>query len=236
MPYEKVWAASLSGDGPRCESVPALLLNQRGSIEVKTEIQRVVSLQSRRAPRTLVHRKKIISAQILPFRLRGKNESRPMFIGDAATLPPLLDGLVLLPNVGGESSSVIIPPVEDRFQSKGLHVPYSEGDNYSRQGRRMFPVTALSRARTMCPMGRGTTPTRFKSQMAELLRAARISGGYATQLEFANALGVPVERYKKWESGRTPIPHQYIPDVCELLDKDANYFFRVTPKVYKKTA
>jgi transcriptional regulator with XRE-family HTH domain len=39
MSYEKVWAASLSGDGPRCESVPALLLDQRGLTEVKTEIQ-----------------------------------------------------------------------------------------------------------------------------------------------------------------------------------------------------
>jgi transcriptional regulator with XRE-family HTH domain len=85
-------------------------------------------------------------------------------------------------------------------------------------------------------MGRGVAPTRFKSEFAERLKAARIAAGYATQQEFATVLGVPIERYKKWESGRTPMPHQYIPGACDLTGQDANYFFKVAPRVLRKTA
>lgn len=87
-------------------------------------------------------------------------------------------------------------------------------------------------------MGRGVPPTKFKSEFAERLKAARITAGYATQQEFATAMGVPIERYKKWESGRTPMPHQYIPAACELTGQDANYFFRVAAKAaaMRKTA
>jgi transcriptional regulator with XRE-family HTH domain len=87
-------------------------------------------------------------------------------------------------------------------------------------------------------MGRGIQPTKFKSEFAERLKAARIASGYATQQEFATAMGVPIERYKKWESGRTPMPHQYIPAACELTGQDANYFFKVAPRAapFRKTA
>jgi DNA-binding XRE family transcriptional regulator len=159
-----------------------------------------------------------------------------MLIRDAAALPPLLDGLVLLPDIGSQGSGIVIPPIENSFEGKGLHVPDSAGDNYSRQAASMIPVTANRAPRTMCPMGRGVAPTRFKSEFAERLKAARIAAGYATQQEFANVLGVPIERYKKWESGRTPMPHQYIPAACELTGQDANYFFKVSAKVFKKTA
>jgi DNA-binding XRE family transcriptional regulator len=184
----------------------------------------------------LVHRKKVISAQILPFRLRRRDERRPVLVGDPTALPPLLDRLVFLADVRSQRGKVVVPPAKDGFQGKGLHVPYSAGDNYSRQVPPMIPVTASERTRTMCPMGRGTAPTKFKNEFAERLKAARIAAGYATQQEFATALGVPLERYKKWESGRTPMPHQYIPDACELTGQDANYFFRVTPRAIKKIA
>lgn len=100
----------------------------------------------------------------------------------------------------------------------------------------MIPVTGKPTPRTIRPMGRGVTPTRFKTEFAERLKAARIAAGYSTQQEFAAALGVPIERYKKWESGRTPMPHQYIPAACELTGQDANYFFKVTARVLRKTA
>lgn len=201
--------------------------NQRGN---------VIDLNLRRPTRTLVHRKKRICAQVLPFRLRGRNERRPMLMRNAATLPPLLDGLVVLPHGGRQGTGVVFPPIEDGLQGKGLHVPDSAGDNYSRQGGRMIPVTGKPAPRTMCPMGRGVAPTRFKSEFAERLKAARIAAGYATQQEFALALGVPIERYKKWESGRTPMPHQYIPAACELTGQDANYFFKVAARAFRKTA
>lgn len=198
---------------------------------------RVVSLKSRRrASSPLMHGKQVISAQILPFRLRGKDEGRPVLIRDAATLPPLFDGLVLLTDISSQSRGIVIPPVEHGLQGKGLHVPDSDGDNYSRQAVPMIPVTARKPTGTIGPMGRGIAPTRFKSEFAERLKAARIAAGYGTQLEFATAMGVPIERYKKWESGRTPMPHQYIPAACELTGQDANYFFKVTARALRKTA
>jgi len=203
----------------------------------RLQLAKVISLKSRRrATRTLVHGEQIISAQILPLRPRGKNEGGPVLIRDTATLPPLLDGLVLLPNVGGQGSGIVSPPSEYSFQGKGLHVPDIAGDNYSRQAASKIPVTVRKPTRTMCPMGRAVAPTKFKSEFAERLKAARIAAGYETQQEFATALNVPLERYKKWESGRTPMPHQYIPGACELTGQDANYFFKVMPKVLRKTA
>lgn len=183
-----------------------------------------------------MHGEKGISAQILPFRPRGSNEGRPVLIRDSATLTPLLDGLVLLPDINSQSSGIVIPPIENGFQGKGLHVPDSDGDNYSRQAVPMIPVTARKLPRTISPMGRGIAPTRFKSEFAERLKAARIAAGYTTQQEFATALGIPIERYKKWESGRTPMPHQYIPAACELTGQDANYFFKIAPRAFRKTA
>lgn len=160
-----------------------------------------------------------------------------MLSRDGATLSPLFDGLVLLPNVRSKGCGIVIPPIEHGFQGKGLHVPDSDGDNYSRQVRRNIPVTGRRAIGTIRPMGRGVAPTKFKSEFAERLKAARIAAGYETQQEFATALGVPIERYKKWESGRTPMPHQYIPAACELTGQDANYFFKVAAaRVFKKTA
>jgi transcriptional regulator with XRE-family HTH domain len=76
-------------------------------------------------------------------------------------------------------------------------------------------------------MGRGKTPGTFSKRMGELLTAARISAGYASQEEFAARLEVDRARYSKWESGRTPIPAQFIPQICKLTRHDANYFFDV---------
>lgn len=84
-------------------------------------------------------------------------------------------------------------------------------------------------------MGRGTTPTRFREEMAEKLRAARVVAGFNTQLEAAQALGIGLDRYTKWESGRTPVPAQYIQPVCVLFHVDANYLFSVEAKAMRKT-
>lgn len=76
-------------------------------------------------------------------------------------------------------------------------------------------------------MGKAPTPATFKNAFALRLRSARIVAGYKTQLDFAKALGVDCERYKKWESGRTPMPHGYVKPACELLTIDANYLFDI---------
>jgi len=84
-------------------------------------------------------------------------------------------------------------------------------------------------------MGRGVTPTKFKDDFADRLRSARVAAGYASAREFAEAAGIPLENYKKYESGRTPMPHQYIRRACELIDKDANYLFNVAPKISRRS-
>lgn len=114
----------------------------------------------------------------------------------------------------------------------GAHAPDSVGDGLSRQVGTMNSVTGFTVKRTMCPrMGRGITPTNVKKLIAERLRAARIAAEYTTQAEFAKQLGVEVERYKKWESGRTPIPHEFVALACDLLGKDANYLYGIQAKV-----
>lgn len=70
--------------------------------------------------------------------------------------------------------------------------------------------------------------------MAERLKAARVMAGFETQLEAAQALRVGLDRYRKWESGRTPVPAQYVPAVCELFHIDANYLFAIQVKASAK--
>lgn len=61
--------------------------------------------------------------------------------------------------------------------------------------------------------------------MAKRLRSARVVGGYSTQKQAADALQIGLDRYEKWESGRTPIPAQYIGPICQLYGVDPNYLY-----------
>ena len=124
-----------------------------------------------------------------------------------------------------------IPALKDF--AYGLHGPDCAGDELSRQGPSIIPVTVLEARRTIVPMGRGTTPARFKNEFAVRLKAARIVAGYKTQKALAAEIGIDWERYKKWESGRTPIPHQYVRTVCDLLNIDANYLFDIESRAAK---
>lgn len=83
-------------------------------------------------------------------------------------------------------------------------------------------------------MGRARSPVQFNKDIAARLKAARIAAGYENAREFATLLGVEYERYKKWESGRTPIQHEYIPRACELTGKDANYFYGIRTATAEK--
>lgn len=65
--------------------------------------------------------------------------------------------------------------------------------------------------------------------MAKRLSAARVVAGYTTKKEAADALQIGLDRYEKWESGRTPIPAQYVGPVCALFRVDANYLFGIEP-------
>lgn len=127
-----------------------------------------------------------------------------------------------------------VPQLEKLFE--GGHAPHSAGDYLSRQPGAINPVTKQALKGTISPrMGRGSTPTSVKKAIAQRLRAARIAHGrFPTQAPFAKALNIEVERYKKWESGRTPIPPEFIGPICDLLGQDANYLFDVRPKEIRK--
>lgn len=184
----------------------------------------VVSLDSRRAARPLVHREQLIAGQLLPFPSKGLDQRGPRIRWDALAFSPLLNRSSGALNIGGHRRERL-PLVKDIINR--VHVRQSAPDELSGQGPTMNPVTDIRPFRTICPMGRGVTPTRVRSEIATRLKAARIHAGYKTQKEAADALHIRVDRYEKWESGRTPVPAQYVGPVCGLFNIDANYLFDV---------
>lgn len=155
---------------------------------------------------------------------------------NAASLAPLLCPTGRDANIASHLGDRV--PAPEKL-SEGSHVgSYIAGDGLSRQVVAIVPVTVLEAHRTMSPMGRARTPVQFNKAFAARLKAARIAAGYDTQKPFATALGIEVERYKKWESGRTPIQHEYVEAVCGLTGKDANYFYGIIPareQIVKRT-
>lgn len=197
----------------------------------------LVELSARRPRRNAtsrrMHRKKVVSSQPLTFPLHRCNHGGPCIDRDALPLPPLTDAPMAFTKISGHLWEGV-PAAEHIVE--GLHIPDNASDELSGQGRSMFPMTRRSASRTIRPMGRGTTPVRFREGLAERLRSARVMAGYETQLQAAQALGIGLDRYRKWESSRTPIPAQYIPAVCDLFGIDANYLFSVQAKAARKIA
>lgn len=191
------------------------------------------SIARRAARRRAVHRQQLLSSEFFPPGLGGGDDRIPVILRNALALPPLLHTRVALADRLGHLANGI-PQLEKLRE--GFHAPDCAGDYLSRQPGAINPVTKQQLKGTMCPrMGRGTTPTSVKKAIAERLRAARIAhGAYPTQAPFAKALNIEVERYKKWESGRTPIPSEFIGPICNLLGQDANYLFDVRPKELRK--
>lgn len=197
-------------------------------------LTKVISLtRAHFAKRRRMHRKQLVSAKLFAFPPRGIYNGTPGCLGNSLALLPLADSPMTLANVVSHLGDGF-PELKQIFHSG--HEPHNEGDGLSRQGQPMIPVTVELSMRTISPMGRLVTPVAFKKQFATLLKAARISAGFLSQDEAAKALGIERERYKKWESGRTPVPALFIPVVCEVFDKDANYFFRTEAKAARKTA
>lgn len=146
-----------------------------------------------------------------------------MIRGHAVLLPPLLDPLEVDPEFRRDSGA---RPTEHRKQVvKRLHAPSVTGDGYSLQVGTIDPATSARGPRTLSGMGRGRTPVEFNRLLAQRLRAARIGAGYDKMPPFARLVGVEWETYKKWEQGKTPIPHHHLSRVSELTGKDANFFY-----------
>lgn len=173
-----------------------------------------------------MHRQERICGQLLAFPGQRRLDGGPMSGRDTPPLAPLLGLPDARPGIAGHLRYGR-PGLEQLIE--GFHDPLIAGYKLSRQVIPIVPVTQNEAHRTIGGMGRAKTPVQFNKDLAMRLRAARIAAGYDTQGPFAKALGIELERYKKWESGRTPIQHEYLPRACELTGKDANYFYAVRP-------
>lgn len=196
---------------------------------MKTETQglaTVTPLASRHRPGTRMHREKVITGQLVPFPAKLSKQAGPVIGRDATALLPLLSPGSRHIKIGSHFRE-LAPRVENVFKSS--HAREFAPDELSGQGPTMIPMTTLVPLRTIGAMGRASTPAKFRSEMAKRLMSARIVAGYATKREAAEKLGITLDRYEKWESGRTPVPAQYVGPVCALFNIDANYLFGVEP-------
>lgn len=67
----------------------------------------------------------------------------------------------------------------------------------------------------------------FNDQLCARIQRLRVERDW-TQAQMATAIGVPFERYKKYES-RSPIPHYLIPRFAQLVDYDVTYVMTGKP-------
>ena len=166
----------------------------------------------------------ILGADILTFPLQRLDKRRPRRMRNALALEPLLGPRLWNADVTSHLRDGF-PAVEDlgnAFHKRTMH-----GDGLSRQAVATLPATKSASQPTISRMGRARTPVQFNKELALRLRSARIAAGYDAMPPFAKALGIEPERYKKWESGRTPFQHEYLADICALTGKDANYFYGI---------
>lgn len=191
---------------------------------IKKQRGTVIALDSRRSTRTLMHREKTIACQLFTFPLKRSNKRRPGVHRDTATLPPFLDRVLSPANIGRHLRKRV-PAFENIIERS--HATQYAPDGLSDQVPPMNPMTEAAPIRTISPMGRGTTPVKFRAEMAKRLMSARVVAGYSTKKEAADALQIGLDRYEKWESGRTPVPAQYVGPICELFHIDANYLFGI---------
>lgn len=193
--------------------------------QARLPLAKVVSLDSRRSPGTLVHRKQLVTGQLLAFPSKRLDQSGPRIRRDALALSPLLNRRSSTPNIGSHRRErfPLLKHIVNRAHAL-QHAP----DELSGQEPPMIPMTAAAPGPTISPMGRATTPVRFRAEMAKRLTSARVVAGFATKKQAADALQIGLDRYEKWESGRTPVPAQYVGPICELFGVDANYLFGVS--------
>jgi hypothetical protein len=180
-----------------------------------------------------MHGEKPIACQLYAFPLKRGKKRRPGINGNALALPPLLNRVTSAANIGSHrrERGPALEHVVDRS-----HAPQHAPDELSGQEPPMIPMTKIAPNRTISPMGRATTPVKFRAEMAKRLSAARVVAGYTTKKEAAIALQIGLDRYEKWESGRTPVPAQYVGPICELFHIDANYLFGVQTSIATRKA
>ncbi len=170
----------------------------------------------------VVNRGKLLKAQFDAFGSGSLHNSNPRVRRNALSLTPLAHG----PNVSGEvrgdnsSASEFLEKVGDGLD----HATHNPLDYPSSQDPTTRPVTDSPPRAKNSRMGRGVSPTRFKAEFCDRLRAARTVAGY-TQEEAAKALGMLPNTYSKYEK-RTVLPAHLIPEVCDLFGVHERYLLR----------
>ena len=167
---------------------------------------------SRRGSRR-VHGKKIIGAQVLAFPVRSAHKGRPHTRGDTPPLLPFTDSPMTFAD-GVSHFGDGAPKLKNL--SDGHLAPHNARDKLSRQVRTSLPATGGGAAGTIRPMSsRAITPTWFKKEFCNRLRAARVTAR-KDQAEFARELGLLPNTYGKYEN-RTLLPHYLVPRACLIL-------------------
>jgi hypothetical protein len=174
-----------------------------------------------------MHGEQLVCADVLAFAPKSRHKRRPRCMRDALALKPLLGSRLRNSNVARHLRDGV--PAIENFRDAFHNKVECDGDGLSRQAVATLPVTDSGPHPTISRMGRARTPIQFNKELALRLKSARIAAGYNSQPPFAKALGIEVERYKKWESGRTPFQHEFLPEICRLTGKDANFFYAVEP-------
>lgn len=200
--------------------------NSKGVKRNSGSIATVVSLRNWRTFGTRVHGKQFGGADILAFPFERLDDRRPRRRRDAFSRFPFADNPMTLANINGHRGNGV-PTIEQGFEV--FHGRHNERYKLSRQGRTAFTVRQQAVTGDNRLMGRARSPVQFNKEIAERTKAARVAAGYGNLKEFAKLMLVDYERYKKWESGRTPIQHEYVERFCELTGKDANYLYGFRP-------
>lgn len=176
-----------------------------------------------RRKRRPMHDKKLLKGKLLAFPLHPIDYGAPPILGDAPTLAPFLGGPMSDAQFISHLRDGI--PAFDNFKN-GLdfgHDRHNVPDSQSGQGRTRRSVTEISPKRTMCPMGKATTPTSFKVIFCQRVKSARTMTGQS-QVEVAAQLGISADTYSKYERRSLP-PHYLIPRLCDVLEVEADFLF-----------
>lgn len=183
-----------------------------------------------RSPRSRVHRHQVVGGQLLAFPLDRIHNGLPSIGRNALSLLPLTDDPMTFTDGLGHLGKGF-PHLE--HVGNGFHSADIARDSLSRQGPTSRPVTVSGIPRTISPMGKASTPTAFKKEFCQRLKAARIMAGYE-QAEFAKELGLLPNTYNKYET-RSLLPHYLIPQACEILGIDPSVLF-VGPREARRKA
>lgn len=181
----------------------------------------------------------VIGRQLPALPLGAVDDRSPVVLWNTVSLLPLADRPMRLTNIGGHFGQRVpdtknVSDGSDCSGSRGAHGADHERDSLSRQAVTACPVTALEPIRTICPMGKATSPAAFQREFRRKLRAARELKGLK-QHEVAAALGIERDTYKQYET-RSLMPHHLIEPACEFLELDPRVLLAAPRETKRKTA